>query len=183
MILARANNTSSERLLKLRQADYMKLLLNRLWKPFLVAKYTISEATLSKSQHLLRTQVHLLLTMQAIWILVIIGAVMAMERANDENADDANEQGSSRHRQSYSLNQKIDFIETFQLEHAIGLPHAETASSFAEHHRLAPRTFRQWISDQDELYALRDRSSQAQRRRRRQRQHGTDQQGNQGNVF
>lgn len=98
----------------------------------------------------------------------------------DEDADDADQAvlGLRRHHKSYSLNQKIDFIETYQLEHAIGLGHAETATSFARHHRIAPQTFRRWISSQDDLYALRDRLTQTRRRQRRQRQHDTDEQGN-----
>lgn len=136
------------------------------------------------------------------WIFLITGAVIALTYGMEERGDDANDPvipddsssdddhdedaddadqavglpGARRHQKSYSLNQKIDFIDTYQLEHAIGLPHAETATSFARHHRIAPHTFRRWISTQDELFALRDRSTQAQRRQRRQRQHGTDEQ-------
>lgn len=111
---------------------------------------------------------------------------MENEGSDDCDTDDAGDSDDGeeeipgqarRFRRCFSLNQKIDFIDNYQLEHAIGIQHAETPTSFAIHHRLAPQTFRRWLNNEDDLRAAQDRSTVERRRRMRQRQSGTHEQG------
>ena len=99
-----------------------------------------------------------------------------MDRPDGED-DDNPPLRSRRHLQGYSLNQKLDYIETYLLEHAFGMDHARTPRTFAEHHHIHPRTFSRWLQERDELQELHERSTQEQRRRRRRRLHGHDEQG------
>ncbi|XP_064637381.1 uncharacterized protein LOC135493761 [Lineus longissimus] len=88
----------------------------------------------------------------------------------------ANEGQERRHLHGYSLNQRLDYVDTFRLHHAMGIAHARSCRSFAVHHRIHPRTFSRWLDQYEEMSERRDRCTQIERRRRRIRQHGNDEQ-------
>ncbi len=88
-----------------------------------------------------------------------------------------------RHRVSYSLQQKLNYIDDYVQAHLLGEPHAITPTHYARHHRIHPRTFADWLANEDEIRNLMNERPNICGRRRRQRNHAGNNVSTDGHFF
>ena len=93
--------------------------------------------------------------------------------AHDDDNEDFHPANSTRHLHSYSTAQKVRYLDDFIQCHILGHDYARTATSYAQRHGINPRTFRRWVTQEEEIrQSLVNNPTRDGRRRRRRPETG-----------
>ena len=107
-------------------------------------------------------------------LLLLLNALSLSRLMDDDETDeDRHPDHERRHQHAYSLAQKVRYLDDYIQAHILGQPHARTPTAFARHNRIHPRTFLDWLADEDDLRnCLENRPTRDGRRRRRRPEGG-----------
>jgi len=86
---------------------------------------------------------------------------------NDDD-DDFHPANPTQHLHSYSTAQKVHYLDNYIQCHILGHDYARTATSYALRHGINPRTFRDWVAQEEDIrQSVADNPTRDGRRRRR----------------
>lgn len=107
-------------------------------------------------------------------LLLLLNALSLSRLMDDDETDeDRHPDHERRHQHAYSLAQKVRYLDDYIQAHILGQPHARTPTAFARHNRIHPRTFLDWLANEDDLRnSLENRPTRDGRRRRRRPEGG-----------